>query len=267
MERKWTSILTCIALVALAVAPVVADHHEEAGTIARVTFWEVDSGSIDELEAGLKAHNELHAEQGDPVPILTWMVTSGPNGGKYGRGSFGHHWSDFDDDTNAEADVADMAANVDPYVVGAETGYWQALPDISISAGGPGAVTNVVEFRLKPFQEQAFKAAVKKIHEALVEADWEPYEWYELEQGGHLPTFVVAVPRDGFAGFEEPETSMGDVVRAKYGDETAEIFAALAEATKSMSSYTAIYRPDLSYLPEGARAEMEEGEEEMAEGE
>lgn len=113
--RRFAPIAALAAAAALAAGAAAAQ--DAPGTIARVTYWTLHSGTVADFEKGLQAHNAFHAEQGDPHPIHTWRVITGERAGQYLRGSFGHHWADFDEPAKwAEADDADAAANVDPFL-------------------------------------------------------------------------------------------------------------------------------------------------------
>lgn len=244
--RRATHVV--VALLALAVAVVPADAQDGGATLASVTYWTVAPGTTAQFEAGLAAHNQLHVEQGDPVALLTWQVLSGPRVGQYGRGSFGHVWSDFDvDPQTAAADAADSAVHVTPYIAGAEPMVWNHLTDLSNSADEPGAVSRIIEFSLRPGHEQAFIEAIRRIHAILSEHDWLPYDWYALVDGGEIPTMAVVLPRDNYAGFAPPDPDLAKVL----GEEAAEIFGIIGKATRRQVNSTVAFRPDLSYLPSG----------------
>jgi hypothetical protein len=237
-----------VALLALALVSGIAVAQEGGGTLASVTYWSIAPGTQAQFEAGLKAHNQLHAGQEDPVPLLTWEMLSGPRVGQFGRGSFGHVWSDFDvEPANAAADVADSQVHITPYIAGAEPMVWDHLPGISNPAAAPGAISRIIEFYLHPGHEQAFLGAIKRIHEILAEHDWAPYDWYALVDGGEVPTMAVVLPRDNYAGFAPPDPSLDEVL----GEEAAEIFEIIGKATRKQVNSTAAFRPDLSYMPSG----------------
>ncbi len=241
-------VLTCLLLAVLVLpAAVVAQD----GTIARMARWEAQPGMTDEFEAGLKAHNALHVEQNDPNPLFTFEILSGDQVGQYLRGSFNHNWADFDDaGENAEADAADSAVNINPYLASTTTIFWRSVSNLSNPADGLKPLARVIFFQLKPGHERAFTAAVGKIHGVLSEMDWPAYEWYSLVDGGYSPTWVVVLPRDNWAGFAPGEKSFFDVVAEALGDEeAAEVFKALGSSTAKQWSHTIAWREDLSYMP------------------
>lgn len=242
-----------VCLLALALAPAMASA-QDGGEVARVTYWKIRDGHLADFEAGLAAHNQLHVEQKDPHPLLTWQIVSGKREGQYLRGSFGHEWSDFDvDPATAEADAADSAKNLDPHIERAEPVFGIFQPELSSPPSGPPSrVSRVIYFHLHPGKERQFAEAVGKVHAALqeVEGGWPAYLWYELVSGS-LPTYVLSLPRADWAGFDPGDRKMGAAIAAKHGEEAAKaIFERLFEAVEGQYSYFSVLRTDLSYFPE-----------------
>jgi hypothetical protein len=250
MQRSITLAAAVVALALLVLpAPAVA---EDAGNVARVAYWTVRDGHEADFEAGLAAHNQLHADQNDPNALLTWRIVTGKRNGQYLRASFGHEWADFDrESAMAEADQADSAKNIDPYVAKREPVFGLAMPQLS-NPGGPSAgVNRVIYFHVHSGKQQQFEGVIAKIHAALskVEGGWPAYHWYEMLTGS-LPTYVVALPRANWAGFAPGETPFGEAIAAEYGaDGAKKIFEALGDAVEHEYSYISVFRADLSYLP------------------
>ena len=242
----------CLGIAVLVLLAMPVSAQQEDGNLAAVTWWTIDAADVEAFEAGLRAHNAFHGSWGDPTPLLTWMELSGPRQGQYGRGSFGHSWADFDAQAaNGEADSADSDLHITPYIADAETTTWVFRPDISRPGAGPMPVSRVIEFVLHSLQEDQFAAVIAKIHAALDEQeDWPSYEWYQLIDGGEVPTFVVVLSRNSFAEFAPRDPAFEAVVGAKYGEETAAIFGSLAETIKVHRVSTIAFRSDLSYFPE-----------------
>lgn len=248
MSRANTILLCAAVLVSIA-APAAAQGD---GNLASVTYWTVDPENTEAFEAGLQAHNQLHADQGDPVALITWQAISGSRNGQYGRGSFDHEWADFDlDEAMEEADTADSAIHLTPYIEAAEPMIWASMPEISNPAGGPQPIARIYEFRVRPGHAFAFEEAVGKIHAALMKHDWPHYEWYVLVDGGRTPTYAAVVPRENWAGFAPGETSMMEAVAGEYGDDARSIFEAFGATVEAQEAFTIVYREDLSYLPSG----------------
>lgn len=237
------SVLILAGLLALAGTPAAA---QDGGNLSSIVTWSIQAGSTEEFEAGLVAHNQFHADQGDPVPIMTWMIVSGPAVGSYGRGSFGHSWADFDQDEEfAKADTADSAATITPYIKSSNPTIWAEMPELSNPADGPGNVLRVIQFAVRPGHAGAFEQGVAKIHAALSEHDWPSYLWHSLVDGGRTPTYAVVLPRENYAGFAPGETTFMEAL----GEDGPAILQAMGAATESQMSFTLQLRTDLSYFP------------------
>ena len=250
MKRIITLAAAAMALALMLLpAPALAG---DAGNVARVTYWTIRDGHEADFEAGLAAHNQIHVDQQDPNALLTWQIVTGKRNGQYLRGSFGHDWADFDQESAiAEADAADSAKNIDPHIANAEPVFAVAMPELSNPGSGPSSVSQVIFFHVRPGKQQQFEGVIGKIHAALgkVEGGWPAYIWYEVSTGS-LPTYVVSLPRGNWAGFEPGDTSLGAAVAAEYGAEGAgKIFEALGDAIEHQHSYITVLRTDLSYLP------------------
>jgi hypothetical protein len=241
---------TLALALALLLSPVSALAGDD-GNVASVTYWTVRDGHEEEFEAGVAAHNKIHADNNDPQAYLTWRIVSGKRNGQYLRASFGHDWADFDAVSEfAEADDADAAANVTPHIAKAEPVYGVALPDISNPPTGPSSLSQVVYFHVEPGKQAQFMGAVGKIHAALekVEGGWRPYVWYELRTGSS-PTFVVSLPSANWAGLARDERLMA-AVAAEHGPEGLQkIMQAFGDAIEHEHSYISVFRADLSYIP------------------
>ncbi|MFQ5350695.1 MAG: hypothetical protein ACE5EG_09660 [Thermoanaerobaculia bacterium] len=250
MKRVVTAAALAITLVLMLLVPAAA---EAGGNVARVSYWTVRDGHEADFEAGLAAHNQLHAAENDPTALLTWQIVSGKRNGQYLRASFGHEWADFDQESSmAEADAADAAKNLDPHIARDEPVFGVLMPQLSNPASGPpSGVSRVIYFHVRPGKQGLFQGVIGRIHAALskVEGGWPPYVWYELASGS-LPTYVVSLPRANWAGFAESDPGLAEVIAAEYGPEgMQEVFAALGEAVEHEHSYFSVFRADLSYIP------------------
>ena len=152
-----------IAAVALALALPIGmafgeETDEKPGNLSSVTYWSVNDA--EGFEAGLKAHNALHEQQNDPSALYTWRVVSGKRNGQYLRVTVGHHWQDFDQEQKmSDADAADSAINLDPYITAAEPAIYRFMPT-KVSGqegeGEPKALIRVMVFELKFGHQREF---------------------------------------------------------------------------------------------------------------
>lgn len=246
-------ILSCLALLLL-VVPAFAEHHEEGGNIARITYWTLERGSEEKFVAGIKSHNQLHADHNDPHPIFTGVILNGHQQDVWVRGSLGHKWSDFDAAGAVPNDVDQehMAAHLQPSIASSRTVFYQHLPGLSNPAATPGAMAKVIFFHLHPGKDQVFAEAVGKIHQALsAQESWRPYDWYMVADGGKQPTWAVVLPSDDWAGLAPDDPAFEAAMGAKWGEEAPKIFDALFSAVASQYSHTISFPADLAYAPSG----------------
>lgn len=248
--RATSRLVFAVLILAVAVAPAIADSHE-GGNIARVSYWKVDPDNADKLEEGIKAHNQLHMEHGDPHPIFTGIIISGDHQGTYVRGSLGHKWADFDEEGAIPGDVdqADMAKNIWPYVESQKTVFYEHQPELSHSPAEPMPIAQATFFEVKSGHWWAFREAIKKIKAALGD-DWPPYDWYEIVDGGRTPTFVVLSPRANWAARDEKqdpdfETRMQNAM----GEDFGEFMTTTFQRVEREYRHTMVFPAELSYTP------------------
>ena len=115
----------------------------------------------------------------------------------------------------------------------------------------PAPMSVVTIYSLHPGAGLDFTAAIKKINDALGKADWpKTSSWLELVNGGDTPTFVLLNGRQNWAEFAPREKSVRDVLNDAYGKEaTDQIYKTIRDSTAHISTETATFRSDLSYLP------------------
>lgn len=252
MGRRASSriVLAAAAVAALLLAAPPAP----AGDILRVTEWQVDPRTTAEFEAALVAHNELHREHGDTWAHFVGQVVTGENTGTYVRWTLDHDWADFDaeyEKVPAAEDAAHAVEHLVPHIESAAVTFYRHLPDLSRppTDPGPAPYLKIVGWRLHPYQDPAFLGAVGELHALLQGREWPPYLWYQLEDGGHAPTYVLVLPRASWADAEPPKPSLAEIAGQALGPRAAEVFGAIADATAETWSYTLVARPDLSYVP------------------
>jgi hypothetical protein len=252
MKKLGLSLAMCTVAI-LALASLAQAQDEAPGDIARMTYWEAKEGMESEFEEGLKKHNEFHVQQGDEDPLYTWQIVTGKYAGTYARGSFGHHWADLDlPEEYVMADEADSAETLDPYIGSAVPVIYRYLADWSRPGTnkGPAAMSRVVHYHVKNGMSGKFGDAIEKIHKAIGETDWPAdYFWYEVVDGGDMPTFVLALPSDDWAGFAPVDPPMGEMLAGVYGEDGVKDIWAAFQSVDEQHSATYVFREDLSYIP------------------
>jgi hypothetical protein len=243
----------CLAtLVALLAVPMMAQA--PSGAVVRVAVWKVKPGMGQQFQAGVKKHNEFHVKANDPVGLETWEITSGENAGNYLRIVTRPSWAAYDTPTyDADADEADSAANVDPYMTGGPVEWWRLLADVSTGpmAGTPPAMDEVLFFHLNMGHSRDFMVLIKKVTEAAKANNWSVnYYRYVLENGGEHPTFALVIPKNKMADFDDPPVTFQAMLEKTFGRSEAEmIYKGFDKSVHCQKSETIAYRADLSYVP------------------
>ena len=237
-------------------ASTQAINAQNENNLCRIYFTKAKSGQEQQLEAGRKKHIQFHRAQKDTWTWNTWTRETGDDTGSYVTSTCGHAWKDFDEweARMGKADAADALANMGPYLGGSTDGFYLYRADMSLAPANqpPAPMAAVTIYTLHPGAAPDFIAAVKKVNDALSkQPDWPKTSgWYQLVNGGQGPTFVLVSARQNWAGFEPLAKSVPDVLNEVYGPETAgQILKTMRDSTKHLSTETALYHPELSYVP------------------
>jgi hypothetical protein len=92
------------------------------------------------------------------------------------------------------------------------------------------------------FEDGLLRAASAKRGGAL------GWTWYRTMLGGSAQSYVVLLPRDGWAALDKRPVGLPDLAAASYGADRATMAKLFAPVT-AMRSETWSYRADLSYFP------------------
>ncbi len=204
-----------------------------AGEVARLVEMRPREGALAEFEAGYRRHLEWHHQNRDPWTWRGWFVATGDRAGTFVDGTFGHAWADLDASIRPTEDAGDNASNVAPHVVALFNGHAVRLPercrgDEAEALGKPLLTT--LRVRLRTGRESELFSALSAWPESV------PLQSYRLV-GGPAPSYLLAVPHDGWKALGAAEGALGDLLR-RAGE-------AVAEARLE----TLRHRPDLSYAP------------------
>jgi len=253
MKKKTRGIVSVVAGLQLLATAAVA---QEAPIIARVVSYKVRPGMEQKFEDGMKRHNDFHAKQKDTGTHDMYVVSSGENTGTYIRMAPGRKWEDFDAEEAwaGQADAADSAVNLDPYVAAAAPAYYRFRNDLSSPldpAAKPERMYAVIYFQVKQGRFDDMVAVLKRRNEALRKANWQrAYLWYTLVNGGAGGTFVLALPRTKWADFNPLPKAPAEVYDEVFGRGEADALSRLFnEAVEASRSEIVTYRPDLSHRP------------------
>jgi len=229
---------------------------EKPGNIAALEFQKPKNGAVPQYEAGRKQKAAWHKQQNDPQPLLVWEIMSGDNTGTYVVGRLGQHWADFDKPPiSDEADLAEFQKVVGGYVDSVIAHYYEFMPKVSNPTNDklPSKFADVLTFYVRYGKGSDFRSAMARVTEAAAKTKWQPnYEWYELVSGGPVDTFVLVLPRNNWADFEDkPEVKpFRDMLKDAFGPSEADsILERFDNSVQRQTDEIVKFRADLSYLP------------------
>jgi hypothetical protein len=251
MRRKHLISASAIALVAACSLAA-----QEAGNIAALEFQKPKNGMIQQYEAGRKQKAAWHKQQNDPQPLYVWEILSGDDTGTYVVGRFGWHWADFDKPAIPEEnDRAEFDKVIGNSVESVIARYYEFLPKISrpMDSKEPSKFGEIVTFQLRYGKSSDFRSAITRVTEAAEKTKWPVnYEWYTLANGGPTGVYVLAIPHNTWADFEDkPEVKpFRDMLKEAFGQADADSVVDRIDASVEKETTQVIqFHPELSYLP------------------
>lgn len=209
-----------------------------------------DAGAA--FESALRQHAEWREQNGDPWSWNVYQVVQGKHLGTYYARSSGHEWADLDAYYQGFEQEAGphFEATVGPLVKKTSASIWQTdtthtrLPEEMTE----GMLVSVTIYHLKAGKQQDFMEAFGQFHEAAMDADYDLY--YVVEQpmngiGG--PQVEVAVLHENWADFEQPTTTVQELLTEAYGEEeTQSLFQKFSGSFHHYENMVVAHRPDLS---------------------
>jgi hypothetical protein len=251
---KALRLLSAFALAVLSVPLLVAQSNP--GTIAALEFQKPKNGMVPQYEDGRKQKAAWHKQQNDPQPLFVWEFLSGDNTGTYTVGRLGQHWADFDKPSIPdEADVAEYNKVIGNYVESVKARYYEYMPKISnpSSAKTPSKYAEVLSFYVRYGKGSDFRAALNRICDATVKTKWPVnYEWYQLANGGPVGNWVLIIPRDNWAAFDDQPNvkPFREMLKDAFGQAEADTIVNLLDSSITNETSEIIqFHPELSYIP------------------
>jgi hypothetical protein len=208
-------------------------------------------GMTQQWEAGRKAHSAFHAAQKDTWSVFVWEITTGERSGSYMMASPGHNWKDFDArEAFNKLDGPDVAKNMGPTTESTMTAYYVYRDDLSLTKppATPVMMRTTAIYTVIPEHLNDFTDAIKKINAAIQKTNYpmKPSRWYQLANGGAVPTFVLVTDRASWGDMEPPEKKLDDALKEANGDNGA--LDQLRKSCKSIVNEMSVFRADLSYM-------------------
>src|SRR4029079_2734435 len=114
----------------------------------------------------------------------------------------------------------------------------------------------VIHFKVKPEREVEFSQSMTKVHGAIQKTAWPVnYMWYERQNGGDGPEWVLVLPHANYADMAGPEMSFPAMLEKGLGaDEAKAMLGSMNAPLYGTTTELMTYRADLSYVPEAAPA-------------
>ncbi len=254
-QLKKRTILILMVCALAAIAPVMADNHEEKPTLIAMSHDVMpQAGHELAFEGSLKKHWALHKKAGDPQAWNTWVQLTGKKTGTYSIRATFSGWEGLDHDPGVEGDIEDVMNNMMPHAkhnITRVTKWDLNLSNWPESIGTPNMVELTV-FHLKPGMEEGFFHALGVISEFLKGNDDIPWNWaWGIGVSGHDGgTAILAIPHDNWASFADDGINMWKMLEEARGRiQTDALMEAITSAIKWQENYAVMHRPDLSYVP------------------
>jgi hypothetical protein len=247
-------LLSIFAIVLFVAGSLAAQ--DKPGNIAALEFQKLKSGMAPQYEAGRKQKAAWHKQQNDSQPLYVWEILSGDDTGTYMVARLGQHWADMDKPSIPDAaDLSEFQKVVGNYVESVTTRYYEYMPKISNPTDDkmPGKYSEILTFYVRYSKRSEFRSAIDRIYDASVKTKWGVnYEWYELANGGLDGTWVLVIPHNNWADFEDKPAvkPFRDMLKEAYGQAEADSVVDRIDASVEKETSEIIeFHPELSYLP------------------
>jgi hypothetical protein len=251
---KRSQLLSAIGVVLLVACSLTAQ--EKPGTLLSIEFQKPKNGTVPQYEAGRKQKAAWHKEKNDTQPLLVWETLSGDSTGTYLVSRVGMHWADMDKPSISDQDdLAEFQKVIGTYVDSVVTRYYDFLPKVSRMDPGdtaPSKFSEIVIFYVRYGKGSDFRSAIDRVHEAAEKTKWPvKFGWYALANGGQTGEYVLSIPHNNWADFEDkPDTKpFRDMLKEAFGQAEADsIVDRIDHSVEKETSEIIQFRPDLSYL-------------------
>lgn len=242
--------LALIATLLLLATSVLAQSSPQV--VSEVNISTPKPGMTAQWEAGRKAHSAFHAAQKDTWNVFVWQILTGERAGSYMMASPGHNWKDFDArEAFNKLDRPDVEKNMGPSTAGGGTAYYIYRDDLSLTkpSSPPAKMRTTAIYSVIPEHVNDFTDAIKKINAAIQKTNYpaKPSRWYQLANGGDVPTYVLVTDRASWGDMEPQDKKLEDALKEAYGDSSA--LDQLRHSCHRIVSEMSVFRADLSYMP------------------
>jgi hypothetical protein len=242
----------CALFVTLLLLATSALAQSSPQVVSEVYVTTIKPGMTAQWEAGRKEHSAFHAAQKDTWSVLVWQILTGERSGAYMSSSPGHNWKDFDArDAFNKIDLPNVEKTMGASTAGSARAYYVYRDDLSLTKppSPPAKMRTSAIYNVIPEHVNDFLDAVKKINAAIQKTNYpvKPSRWYQLANGGEVPTYVLITDRASWGDMEPTEKKLEDALKEAYGDSGA--LDQLRRSCRSITTEMSVFRADLSYMP------------------
>lgn len=245
-----------VSMVGLAIALSGSSAAQETEANIAISYdLDVKMGQQGEFEAAIKEQISWYHRNNETWQWHTWQWVTGENVGGYVFRSPGHTLADFD----ARSERTERAREnfftvVAPHLNSMQGTMMAVKPQISDwpETLGEMQLVTVYRYQLNYGMAQEFEHAIKRIHEAIQEADWGiKYTWVAKMNGGEMPGYALVIPHKDFQDMAPPDKPFWKMLDEQLGrTESDALRAALLKCVSKQESGLARFRADLSYMPD-----------------
>jgi hypothetical protein len=194
--KRWV-ICACVLLLAVAVAPVVAQDEDEAKPYIYATYYECDATRLEEVDDLMKKTAPIYDQAKASGEIANWGWGRHHTGGKWRRFFFGagSDAAELMDTLDALADQTSEVEGADSFseICGQHVDYlWQQVASSPVSAAeNPGSV-GVSQYYKCNFNDEGFADEIVESHFSKVfnahvgEGKLTSWSWLSHQMGGEF---------------------------------------------------------------------------------
>lgn len=252
LKTLLLTLFLYVALFSLA-RPV---HAQAPGEAAFLFAYHPKAGMQALFNEGYRRHLAWHRAQDDPLVWYAWYVVFGQRTGLFIDGTVGIPFAAFDARVDPAGDGADFAQTTAPFADVAFRSVYALRRDLStgtpLEEEHPSALVQVFRYTVHVGKESQFEGVLRAVRTALERAEKAPtLTWYELAVGDEHAGYMLMIPRNTWADYDEAEASVRAILQRGYPSaEAAEFLTAFSESVKRVESEVWLYQSTLSYFPE-----------------
>lgn len=231
-------------------------HDRTRGPVARIFFLKTKGPTFEPaLLAGFQRHYDWHVQEKDRHANWLFRISTGERAGQYVNMTPHHHWADFAEQTGdfGRRDMENYRETFAEYMEIITNVISVQLHDLDrpIQEGKPAPLNSVTFFRLKIGKDADFAAAQRRIHTAVVKADYPSrYVWYKIVNGDQMPSYIMVREHKDWASFAPPTKGLDALLDEVYGVKDAQdIRDRLAGAIESERNELWVFQSGLCYPP------------------